>query len=70
MAIAWVLTRGEDIVPLLGARTVAQVREALGALSIHLEADELAKLEAAVPAELIAGTRYDKHSMAHLDSER
>ncbi len=70
LAIAWVLTRGEDIVPLLGARTVAQVEEALGALSIRLEADELVKLEAAVPAELVAGTRYDKHSMAHLDSER
>ncbi len=70
MAIAWVLAQGADIVPLLGARTVAQVEEALGALSIQLEPEELTKLEAAVPAELVAGTRYDKHSMAHLDSER
>ena len=70
MAIAWVLAQGTDIVPLLGARTVAQVEEAVGALSIHLSTEELAALEAAVPAEAVAGTRYDKHSMAHLDSER
>ncbi len=70
MAIAWVLSRGEDIVALLGARTVAQVEEALGALEIRLSAEELTQLETAVPAEMVAGTRYDKHSMAHLDSER
>ena len=70
MAIVWVLSRGEDIVPLLGARTVAQIEEALGALEMKLSAEELALLEAAVPAEKIAGARYDKHSMAHLDSER
>jgi aryl-alcohol dehydrogenase-like predicted oxidoreductase len=70
LAIAWVLSRGEDVVPLLGARTVAQIEEALGALEIRLSEEELALLEAAVPAEKVAGARYDKHSMAHLDSER
>ncbi len=70
LAIAWVLTRGEDIVPLLGCRTVAQIQEALGALEITLSEDELVLLEAAVPPEKVAGARYDKHSMAHLDSEK
>lgn len=70
MAIAWVLSRGEDIVALLGSRTVAQVEEAVAAVSLQLTNEELERLEAAVPAELVAGTRYDKHSMAHLDSER
>ncbi len=70
MAIAWVLSRGEDIVALLGSRTVAQVEEAVAAVSIRLSSGELTALEAAVPAEAVAGTRYDKHSMAHLDSER
>ena len=70
MAIAWVLSRGEDIVPLLGARTVAQIEEAIGALEIQLTKEEIATLEAAVPAEKVAGARYDKHSMAHLDSEK
>jgi aryl-alcohol dehydrogenase-like predicted oxidoreductase len=70
MAIAWVLTRGEDIVPVLGSRTVKQVEEALGALELKLSDDELRRLEAAVPANEIAGTRYDKQAMTHLDSER
>jgi len=70
LAIAWVLSRGEDIVPLLGARKVAQIHEALGALEIDLTPEELTLLEAAVPAEKVAGSRYDKHSMAHLDSEK
>jgi aryl-alcohol dehydrogenase-like predicted oxidoreductase len=70
MAIAWVMTRGEDIVPLLGARTVKQVNELLGALDVNLDDDEAERLEQAVPAERIAGTRYDKVAMTHLDSER
>lgn len=70
MAIAWVLSRGTDIVPLLGARTVPQIEEAIGALSIVLSPEELATLEATLPAEKVAGARYDKHSMAHLDSEK
>lgn len=70
MAIAWVMTRGEDIVPILGARTVKQVEEALGALDLKLKADDVAALEEAVPAAQIAGTRYDKVAMTHLDSER
>lgn len=70
LAIAWVLTRGEEIVPLLGARTVRQVEEAVKALRIQLTEEDLEHLESAVPAAEVAGTRYDKHSMAHLDSER
>lgn len=70
MAIAWALTRGEDIVPVLGMRTVKQVEEALGALEIRLSEEECRLLEAGVPAAQIAGTRYDKMAMTHLDSER
>ena len=70
LAIGWALTRGEDIVPLLGARTVKQIEEAIGALELTLSEEELQMLEAAVPAEKVAGARYDKHSMAHLDSEK
>ncbi len=70
MAIAWVMRRGEEIVPLLGSRTVAQVKEALGALEVRLTEDEMARLEEAVPAEKVQGTRYDRVAMTHLDSER
>ncbi len=69
MAIAWVLARGEDVVPVIGARKVAQIEEALGALEMRLSGEEVARLEEAMPATEIAGTRYDKHQMAMLDSE-
>jgi aryl-alcohol dehydrogenase-like predicted oxidoreductase len=70
LAIAWVLARGEDIVPVIGARTRAQLDESLGALEIQLSEDELQQLERAVPADAVAGTRYDEHQMRVLDSER
>jgi len=70
LAIAWVLTKGEDIVPVLGSRTVAQIQAAIAALDLKLTGEEIALLEQAVPAEKIAGTRYDQNAMAHLDSER
>lgn len=70
LAIAWVLARGENIVPLIGARTRVQLEEALGALSVRLGADEMARIEAAVPADAVAGDRYDAHQMRALDSEK
>ncbi|MCS0638194.1 aldo/keto reductase [Streptomyces sp. LP05-1] len=70
IAIAWVLSRGEDIVPLIGARRRDRLTEALGALDITLDAGELAAIERAVPADAAAGDRYPADQMAHLDSER
>ncbi|MEU9114299.1 aldo/keto reductase [Streptomyces sp. NPDC048483] len=69
-AIAWVLSRGEDIVPLVGARRRDRLTEALGALDITLEADDLAAIESAIPAGAAAGERYPAEQMGHLDSER
>jgi aryl-alcohol dehydrogenase-like predicted oxidoreductase len=68
-AIAWVLSRGEDIVPLVGARRRDRLTEALGALDVTLDADELAAIERAVPVGSAAGDRYPSAQMAHLDSE-
>ncbi|MFB7288020.1 aldo/keto reductase [Actinacidiphila glaucinigra] len=68
-AIAWVLSRGEDIVPLVGARTRERLAEALGALDVTLDSDDLAAIETAVPADAAAGERYPQSQMAHLDSE-
>ncbi|MEU6285205.1 aldo/keto reductase [Streptomyces sp. NPDC047028] len=69
-AIAWVLSRGEDIVPLVGARTRERLTESLGALDVTLDAEDLAAIESAVPAEAAAGSRYAPAQMAMLDSER
>jgi aryl-alcohol dehydrogenase-like predicted oxidoreductase len=70
IAIAWVLAQGEDIVPLIGARTRERLSESLGALDVVLDAADLAAIEAAVPADAAAGGRYPTAAMAHLDSER
>jgi aryl-alcohol dehydrogenase-like predicted oxidoreductase len=70
LAIAWVLSRGEDIVPLVGSRRREQLSEALGALELELATDDLERIEQALPAGAVAGTRYDEAQMAHLDSER
>ena len=70
IAIAWVLSRGEDIVPLVGSRRRVQLTEALGALNVTLSNEDLKKIEAAIPAGSAAGDRYDPNQMAHLDSER
>ncbi len=74
LAVAWVRAKGAaqgvTIVPTLGARTRAQLTDALAGLDITLGADEVAALEAAVPAAEVAGTRYAAPQMATLDSER
>jgi aryl-alcohol dehydrogenase-like predicted oxidoreductase len=69
LAVAWVRSRGEDILPVMGARRRDQLKESLDALDLRLSADDLARIDAAVSPELTAGTRYDAPQMAHLDSE-
>ena len=70
LAIAWVVSRGRDIVPLIGTKRRDRLTEALAALELSLAPDELAAIEAAVPSSEVAGDRYDPGQMAALDSER
>lgn len=70
LAIAWVLAKSPNIIPLIGARKRPQLAESLGALEIELTQGEIAQIEAALPADAVAGTRYDAAQMRHLDSER
>ncbi len=70
LAIAWVLARGDDIIPLVGTKRRDRLAEALGALDIQLSPADLAALEAAVPPGQVAGDRYEAGQMAALDSER
>ena len=70
IAIAWVLARGEDIVPLVGTTRRDRLAEAVGALELELSEEDLAAIERAVPPGAAAGGRYDERQMATLDSER
>lgn len=69
-AIAWVLSRGSDVVPLIGARRRERLEEALGSLTTRLSDADLAAIEAAIPDGAAAGDRYPTQQMAFLDSER
>jgi aryl-alcohol dehydrogenase-like predicted oxidoreductase len=70
VAIAWVMSRGADIVPLIGARRRTQLGESLKALDLKLSPEDLVQIEHAVPAEAVAGTRYGEEQMRWLDSEK
>jgi aryl-alcohol dehydrogenase-like predicted oxidoreductase len=70
LAIAWVASRGEDIIPLIGTKRRDRLAEALKALDLTLSADDLAAIEAAVPPGAVAGDRYAPAQVAALDSER
>ena len=70
LSIAWVLSRGDDVVPLIGARRRDQLADALHALDITLSEEDLDRLERAVPRSAVAGERYAAVQMAKLDSER
>src|SRR5215470_13372461 len=58
LATAWVLAKGDSIIPLVGARKRTQLEESLGALKIQLNHNDVRQLEDAIPASEVAGTRY------------
>jgi aryl-alcohol dehydrogenase-like predicted oxidoreductase len=70
LAFAWALSRGDDLIPLIGTKRRDRLAEALGSLDLQLTPDELASLAAAVPADQVAGDRYDPGQMSALDSEK
>jgi aryl-alcohol dehydrogenase-like predicted oxidoreductase len=70
LAIAWVLARGDDIVPLVGTTRRDRLAEAVDALKLELSEDDLAAIGRAAPPGAVAGDRYDERQMAMLDSER
>jgi len=66
LALAWVLARGDDVLPIPGCSRRDTLRDSLMALEVELSADELGAIEAAVDAERIVGTRYPEKQMARL----
>ena len=62
IALAWVLSRGDDIVPIPGTKRRKYLEENVGALGVHLTRDEIARLEAAFPHGSAVGDRYENMS--------
>ena len=63
LALAWVLSRGKDIVPIPGTKRRDRLEENVSALSVALSEEEIARIEAAVPPSAVAGMRYHAESM-------
>jgi aryl-alcohol dehydrogenase-like predicted oxidoreductase len=70
LAIAWVVAKQPSFLPVIGAKTIAQLDDALGALTKPLSNDDLTKLDVIAPASSFAGDRYGAEQMKALDSER
>ena len=70
LAIAWVLAKGKDIVPLVGARNRDRLDESLAALDVELSPSDVDQVESTVPPGAVAGTRYNEYLIGQLDSER
>ena len=63
LALAWLLARGRDIVPIPGTKRVKYLEENLGALDVQLSAEDLARIDAIAPRGVAAGLRYPEGGM-------
>lgn len=70
LAVAWVMSKQDFVVPVMGARTRVQLHDVLGALEVQLSKRDLDEIESAISPDSVAGTRYDARQMQMLDSER
>ena len=68
LALAWLLAKGRDIVPIPGTKRRTYLEENLGALEVVLSAADVARVDAAVPEGLAAGPRYNEQAMQSVDS--
>jgi len=70
LAIAWVMSKGEDIFPLIGSRRTITLSDSLKAVKVSLTAQEQKLIDESFPEGVAAGSRYAEPMMSHLDSER
>ncbi|MBI4012505.1 MAG: aldo/keto reductase [Candidatus Rokubacteria bacterium] len=63
LVLAWLLARGEDIIPIPGSKRRAHLEENVGALGVRLDPSDLARIDAAMPPDAAAGTRYPEPQM-------
>jgi len=67
VALAWVLHKGEDLVPIPGTKRRRYLEENVAAAGLTLGQAELARLDAALPPSVVAGPRYNERMMAFID---
>ena len=64
LALAWLLAKGDDIVPIPGSKRRSRVEENVGAAAVALTAQDVATLDEIAPAGVAAGERYPARSMS------
>jgi aryl-alcohol dehydrogenase-like predicted oxidoreductase len=67
VALAWLLHRGDDIVPIPGTKRRTYLEENVGAADVSLTSEDMATLDAALAPEMISGPRYGEKAMAQVD---
>jgi aryl-alcohol dehydrogenase-like predicted oxidoreductase len=67
IGLAWLLHKGDDIVPIPGTKQRKHLEDNVGAVEVSLSADEMAELDAALSPEKISGPRYSPERMAQID---
>jgi len=63
LALAWVLAQGDDIVPIPGTKRRTYLAENVHALDVHLDADDLARIDRAIPPGSASGERYAPNAL-------
>jgi aryl-alcohol dehydrogenase-like predicted oxidoreductase len=67
IALAWLLAKGDDVVPIPGTKRRRYLEENAAAAEVRLDAAEIARLDAALAPEAIAGPRYNERMMSFID---
>ncbi|HST84892.1 MAG TPA: aldo/keto reductase [Kineosporiaceae bacterium] len=68
LALAWLLSRGDDVVPIPGTKRVKYLEENSAAVDLTLTPEQLASLEAALPADSVAGDRYSEAALRRVNT--
>jgi aryl-alcohol dehydrogenase-like predicted oxidoreductase len=69
LALAWLLAKGEHIIPIPGTRSIDHLQDDLGALNVKLDATTLQRLDALINRHTVVGPRYDAAAQAGVDTE-
>ncbi len=69
LAIAWLLHKGDDILPIPGTRSVDHLLDDLGAVNVRLGSDVMARLESLINENTVAGNRYNAQANQEVDTE-
>ncbi len=68
IALAWVMAKGEDIIPIPGTKKISRLEENIGATEINLSTEEIAAIEKAVPPGSVTGARYPETTSSTLNA--